>query len=228
MKYKCAIFDLFGTLVDDFLSWASPMNDELVKALAVQFDPFMDMWRQSSEMRTIGKFQTVEASIDHVCDAMGIRVGAEQLKAAVEVRMKYIKRALEPRADAVATLTRLRNEGCRTGLLSNCSLEIPMLWLETAFAELMDSVVFSCRERLRKPDPRIYRLVCDRLGVNPVDCVYVADGENYELAGAAEAGLHPVLIRTASQNKSKSHQEAREWQGDTIAGLADVLSLVSA
>lgn len=226
MTYKSVIFDLFGTLVDDFLSWASPMHRELVAALGVPSDLFMELWRRSSDMRTIGQFQTVEASIEFVCDRMGVKVGGEQMRAAVAVRMKHIKRALKPRADAIETLVQLRRAGLRTGLLSNCSVEIPMLWPETPFAGLMDATVFSCRERVRKPDPRIYHLACERLGVMPSDCVYIADGENHELSAAATTGLHPVLIRTASQDKSESHREAREWQGEAVARLAELVRLM--
>jgi hypothetical protein len=36
-----------------------------------------------------------------------------------------------------------------------------------------------------------------------------------------------VLIRTSSQEtRSKLHQEAREWQGTTIARLTEILQLV--
>jgi putative hydrolase of the HAD superfamily len=178
-------------------------------------------------MRTGGAFQTVEASIEHVCDIMGVRVAPEQMKKAVEIRLQQTRRALEPRPDAGPTLARLRNEGYKTGLLSNCSIEIPILWSETGFAELIDSAVFSSRERLKKPDPRIYHLACDRLGVIPEHCLYIADGENYELAAAAKVGIHPVLIRTSSQEtRSELRREAGEWQGNTINSLAKVLQLL--
>src|SRR3972149_9953419 len=115
---------------------------------------------------------------------MGVRVGAEQMAKAVEIRLRHIRRAMEPRPDAVATLARLKNQDYKVGLLSNCSIEIPILWPETTFADLVESPIFSSRERLKKPDPRIYHLACERLGVMPEHAVYVADGENHELAAA--------------------------------------------
>src|SRR2546427_562400 len=125
------------------------------------------------------------------------------------------------------TLTQLKTLSYKIGLLSNCSIEIPILWPKTPFAHLFDTAIFSSRERLKKPDPRIYHLACERLGVTPDSCLYVADGENYELAAAAKAGLHAVLIRTRSDEPNSGlHQEAREWQGVTIASLPEVLQLV--
>jgi putative hydrolase of the HAD superfamily len=227
MGYRAVIFDLFGTLVDDFASSVGQMHAELAAALAVPYEAFMQLWRQTSEMRTIGAFQTVEASIEYVCGVMGVQVGAEQMTKAVEIRLQHTRRALEPRPDGVATLARLKDQDYKVGLLSNCSVEIPILWQETVFANLVATPIFSCRERLKKPDPRIYHLACERLGVMPEHCVYVADGEDHELTGAAKVGLHPVLLRTSSQEtRPELHQETREWQGATIAGLAEVLHLV--
>lgn len=227
MNNTSIIFDLFGTLVDDFAVSVGQMNAELVEALGVPHEPFTQLWRQITEMRTNGTFQTVEASIEYVCGVMGAQVTAEQIGKAVEIRLRHTRRALEPRPNAVTTLTGLKSEGYKIGLLSNCSIEIPILWPETAFADLIESPVFSSRERLKKPDPRIYHLACERLAVAPERCLYVADGENYELAAAAKAGLHPVLIRTpAQETRSELHREAREWQGDAIATLPDLLELL--
>lgn len=227
MKFTAVIFDLFGTLVDDFGSSAGQMNQELAAALGVPYEPFMQLWSQTLQMRAIGAFQTVEASIEHVCRAMEMQVGAEQIKKAVEIRLQYTRQALKPRPDAEATLAQLKHQGHKLGLLSNCSIEIPILWRETAFANLIDTPIFSSRARLKKPDPRIYHLACERLDVMPDSCLYIADGEDYELAAAASVGLHPVLIRTPlRKHDGRLHQEAREWQGTMIASLPEVLELV--
>jgi len=227
MKFNAVIFDLFGTLVDDFVSSVGQMNAELAAALAVPIEPFMQLWRQTSDMRTIGAFQTVEESIEYVCGVMGVQVTADQMTKAVEIRLRHTRRALEPRPNAVATLARLKSQGYKLGLLSNCSIEIPILWEETVFANLIDHPIFSSRERVKKPDPGIYHLACERLGVEPGDCLYVADGENHELKAAAEVGMHPVLIRTSSRETGgEVLREAREWQGDTVSSLPEVLRLI--
>ncbi len=185
MKFEAVIFDLFGTLMDDFAMSVGQTYTELAEVLEVPYEQFIQLWRETSEIRTAGAFQTVEASIEHVCSIMGVRVRPEQMAKAVEIRLQQTRRALEPRPDAVATLARLKDEGYKLGLLSNCSIEIPILWPQTIFAHLFDSAIFSSRERLKKPDPRIYRLTCERLGVMPEHCLYIADGENHELAAAA-------------------------------------------
>jgi len=226
MKFKAVIFDLFGTLVDDFVSSVGQMHQEMAAALDVPYEQFIRLWSQTAEMRIIGAFETVETNIKYVCATMNVHPRAEQIEKAVEIRMKYVRQALQPRPDAVNTPSQLKNRGYKIGLISNCSIEIPLLWLDTAFADLIDTPIFSSRVRLRKPDPRIYHLACERLGVTPEDCLYIADGEDHELTAAAQVGLHPVLIRTSSQEtRGELHQEAREWQGTTIASLVEVLQL---
>jgi putative hydrolase of the HAD superfamily len=227
MKFKAVIFDLFGTLVDDFASSVGQTHMEFVGALDVPPEPFMRLWRETTDMRVSGAFQTVEGSIEYVCNSLAAPVSAEQLRRAVEIRLQLIRQTLRPKSDALETLATLKQQGYKIGLLSNCSIEIPLLWPETAFAELFDSLIFSSWERLKKPDAAIYHLACERLGVAPDQCLYIADGENYELAAAAKVGLRTALVRNPEQDVSRElHREAREWQGDAIAGLAEALHLL--
>ena len=227
MKLRAIIFDLFGTIVDDFAAASAGSNHaELPAALGIPYDPFMQQWRQITERRSLGEFQTVEASIAYVCRIIGATATVEQMANAVETRLQLTQRALTPKADAVATLETLRNAGFKTGLLSNCSIEIPILWPQTEFAALFHATVFSSRERVKKPARQIYNLACVRLGVAPEECLYIADGENFELAAAAEIGMHPVLIKTAN-TYSEVRREAREWTGASIATLSEVLQLAA-
>src|SRR4029453_15257966 len=208
MKFKAIIFDLFGTLVDDFGFSVGQMHQEMAAPLAVPYEQFMALWGQTAKMRIIGAFETVEANIKYVCDTIKVSPTAEQLEKAVEFRRKYIGQALRPRPDGISTVNELKNKGHKIGLLSNCSIEIPILWQETAFAELFDTTIFSSREGIKKPDARIFILACERLGTMPGSCLYIADGEDHELKAAASVGLYPVLIRTSSQkNRGELHQE---------------------
>ena len=226
MNYSAVIFDLFGTLVNDFISVAGQSHDELAAILGVPYEPFMRQWREITGRRTLGEFQTVEASIEHVCGALGVTVNAEQMAKAVAFRLEYTRRALVPKPDAVATLAQLKHTGFKVGLLSNCSIEIPILWPETQFADLIESPIFSSRERLKKPDKRIYQIACERLGVAPEECLYIADGENHELNAAAKFGMSPVLIRPKSDElHGDLRQEAKEWQGTSISTLSEVVEL---
>ncbi len=225
MQISAVIFDLFGTIVDGFAASSAGYQEQFAAALGVPHDELSQHWRQLTDRRTLGEFQTVEKSIEHICGLLGARVTAEQMKQAVEIRLRLTRHALTPKPDAVATLAQLRSDDFKIGLLSNCSIEIPIVWPETEFAELFHSIVFSSRERIKKPAPQIYHLACERLGVKPEECLYIADGENYELTAAAQVGMQPVLIKTA-ESHSEIRREAREWQGKSISTLSEVSGII--
>jgi putative hydrolase of the HAD superfamily len=226
MKFQAVIFDLFGTIVDGFAGSSAAYQERFAAALGVPNDQLAQQWRQLTDRRTLGDFQTVEESIEHVCSLVGATVTDEQIMQAVEIRLGLTRRALTPKADAIATLAQLKRDGLKIGLLSNCSIEIPLVWPETAFSEWFDATVFSSRERIKKPAAEIYHLACQRLTIAPEASLYVADGENFELAAAAQIGMHPVLIRS-SEVHGEARREAAEWQGDAISQLSDVLTLVT-
>lgn len=228
MKFAAVIFDLFGTLVEDFMFSISATNSDLAEILGAPPEPFKQMWRQTTDLRVNGAFQTVEASIIHVCDAIGMQVSPEQLSKAVDSRLRQIRGALKPKPDAMETLARLKHSGYKLGLLSNCSIEIPVLWPQTEFSALFDATVFSSRECLKKPDLNIFSLACERLDAAPESCLYVADGENYELAAAAKVGLYPVLIRNQlSHRRPNLFREAAEWKGATVRRLTEIVTLLN-
>jgi HAD superfamily hydrolase (TIGR01509 family) len=65
-----------------------------------------------------------------------------------------------------------------------------------SFPELFDGVVISGEVGLHKPQPEIFRLGAERIGLPPEQCVFVDDlREN--CAGAEAVGMTTVLHRGA-------------------------------
>jgi putative hydrolase of the HAD superfamily len=96
--------------------------------------------------------------------------------------------ALEP--DMVDMVRSARARGIKTGLVSNS-------WGADRYpaelvAELFDATVISGREGFRKPDPRMYALGAQRIGIAPELCVFV-DDLPFNLPPAAELGMATVL-----------------------------------
>ena len=56
-----------------------------------------------------------------------------------------------------------------------------------------DRVVLSYQEAIAKPDPRIYQLVCKRLGVEPSECVFADDNE-VNVDAANKIGMHGIVF----------------------------------
>jgi putative hydrolase of the HAD superfamily len=89
-------------------------------------------------------------------------------------------------------LRRARAQGVRTGLISN-SMGAGR-YDRSTFPELFDGVVISGEVGMHKPQPEIFHLGCERVGLAPSECVFVDDlRENCE--GAEAVGMTAVLHR---------------------------------
>jgi putative hydrolase of the HAD superfamily len=96
----------------------------------------------------------------------------------------------------VEAVRRARAQGVRTGLVSN-SMGAGR-YDRSTFPELFDGVVISGDEGIHKPQPEIFRLGAERIGIAPEQCVFVDDlRENCE--GAEQVGMTAVLHRGAER-----------------------------
>ncbi|MFQ5810606.1 MAG: HAD family hydrolase, partial [Armatimonadota bacterium] len=213
MRYAAVIFDLFGTLIDNYsVQDHRRVLGEVARALGAPEEGFARLWGETYNDRATGAFPTLEASIEHICRELDVQADAARMADALGIRLSLTRRTLVPRGDALETLAELRARGLKTGLISDCSEEVPRLWGETPFASAIEAPVFSCVAGVKKPDPRIYRLACEGLEVEPEACLYVGDGSSRELSGAAAVGMSPVLIRVPYEDTYEPHRiDVDEW-----------------
>nr|WP_204341826.1 HAD-IA family hydrolase [Micromonospora terminaliae] len=144
----------------------------------------------------------------------------EQVARAAAHRRELARRLLSRvRPSTVAVLDALRADGHRIGLVSNATAETAEAWPSTDLARRFDVAVFSCDVHLAKPDPAIYRLAAERLGVAPDECVFVGDGADGELAGAAAVGM--TVVRTTEHNDTDP-----SWAGRALTALGELPDLL--
>ncbi len=68
---------------------------------------------------------------------------------------------------------------------------------EQVFARF-EHVIESSKAGLRKPDPRIYLMMCEKLGLEPAQCIYLDDlGINCK--PAAQLGMHAIKVTSGEQ-----------------------------
>ena len=173
MKYDAVIFDLFGTLVDDP---AHPehlgveyrrMISEVAATLSIGETEFRRLWSETGNERYAGTYPTMDAYLEYICRESGVRPQPDRISLASRLRLDYFRGALTPRDDTLATLAQLKAAGHKIGLISDCSVEVSILWPGTPFAPLMDVAIRSCDVGVRKPAPRIYQMVLEGLGATP-------------------------------------------------------------
>jgi putative hydrolase of the HAD superfamily len=228
MRYQAVVFDLFGTLVPNFsVSEYRRVLEEMAHALGAPAEEFARVWTATFEERVLGLADGTAGDVKGVCARLGSIPSDERVAKAVRLRLEFTRRQLVPRDGAVETVAALRARGHRIALITDCTNEAPALWRETPLAPLFDETVFSCLVHMKKPDPEIYRLACSRLQVIPERCLYVGDGGSRELSGAAQVGLHPVMLRPPHEDGDDVHRVDPEgWAGPVVATLAEVLELV--
>ena len=226
MKYQAVIFDLFGTLVDNF-PW-DKSNDNLrrmASELSAPPDDFVALWHAAFDERMKGVFKDYQACIRHICQRLGTQVQDDKIELAASIRFEINRReVMASREGAIETLSFLKSKGYKTGLVSNCSVETTVVWKETLLAPLIDVAVFSCLEGTMKPEPSIYQEAVEKLAVSPKECLYIADGIGQELTSAAKLGMYAVQIRMPHDSDYDPYRE--EWNGPVISSLEEVLTLL--
>ena len=96
--------------------------------------------------------------------------------------------------DVAPAFERLRARGLSIGIISNWDRRLEGLLGGLGLGELIDTVVSSAAVGLHKPDPRIFDMACERLGVTAVEAAHVGDHHYADIVGASAVGMTPVLI----------------------------------
>lgn len=183
---EAVLFDFGGVLIDSPLQAFSRYERE--RGLP---DGFLRQVNATNHLDNAwARLERNEVSFDVFCDLFAKE--CEQAGASVDVRdvFAHLTGALhEPMVEA---LRRIRPH-YRTGLLTN-NFAVPLVGDgHDDVVALFDVVVGSADVGLRKPDPRFYRLACDRLGVAPNRCVFL-DDLGINLKPAREMGMTTIKV----------------------------------
>ncbi|MEQ4204614.1 HAD family hydrolase [Actinopolymorpha sp. B9G3] len=223
MGHSAVIFDFFGTLTESVTAAERRTGHaEVAAALGVPADDYAEALHRSWPDRARGRHGDLPSTMRWLAAACGVEVDDTSCAAACAVRRRTQRDYVRLRPDAEPVLRTLRERGIAVGLVSDCTLELPEVWNELPIADHVDAPVFSVQIGVKKPDPAIYLRACERLGVEPTDCVYVGDGDSNELVGAATVGMRPR--RLLMPDHADAHVfDPVTWTGDTIASLTAVL-----
>ena len=184
MTIKALIWDLEGVLMltDD---------DNLPLTVAKKLNAPYEKVREIFFSDTNNKVDLGEITQDHfneyVLDTLQIPRDKKYLLEEVINEEFYIDEEL------LKKIAGMRRE-YKTGLLSNFSNDLrPKIENEWAIASAFDEIIISCEVGMIKPDPAIFNLMLDRLGVKADESVFI-DDRIKNIDGAKELGLHTIFF----------------------------------
>jgi putative hydrolase of the HAD superfamily len=218
---RAVVFDLWQTLA----VWPEEKSSALRRAWAQTIDVPVgridELW-YGGDLYRLRETGPIAPAIAALHEAVGASADLEGILA---LRLELTREALVPVAGAVSTVLELRNRGVATGLISNCTEEVALVWDEPPFAGLFDVTVFSATARCMKPDARIYEVALEALGVPAEETLFIGDGANDELAGAERVGMTPVLLQQDEQDPL--WDGLSDWTSARVTSIHQVLDLLT-
>lgn len=209
---KAVSLDLWETLIKDGLEKDSERERDalrtefIVKTLNLDqsytqkilsfFDELVTAFKNPSEEN--GWSLLPETQIDYLINKLGVEVKKEDfdkiLKFYTECILDYPPSFTEE--DVSHTLAKLKKK-YKTALISNTGRtpgkSLLKLLNKLKIKKYFDFFAFSDELLMRKPDPRIFEVVCSKLNVSPEETVHIGDSYNMDFLGAKSAGLNTIL-----------------------------------
>ncbi|MGH2867722.1 MAG: HAD family hydrolase [Solirubrobacteraceae bacterium] len=190
MAIEAVVFDIGGVLE---LTPATRWQDRWAMSLGIAVSELEARLASVWAAGEIGAVSYEEVQ-RHIAQTLGL--DAEQLGRFMDdVWSEYLGTLNEELARYFAAL----RPRYRTGIVSNSFVGAREREQGAyGFAEMCDVIVYSHEEGTKKPDPVMYRIVCDRLGVSPPDVLFLDDFDVC-LQGALEVGMTAVKFTDTEQ-----------------------------
>jgi HAD superfamily hydrolase (TIGR01509 family) len=216
-RFDAVIFDMDGVLID-----SEPLHFEVLnEVLAVDGHALS----RAENEEFIGA--TTEAMWTTLIARRGLARSLADYKVLYDdILLRELRRPRDPAPGVVRLLTRVRELGLRLGLASSSR----RIWIDATLSSLslsaaFDAIVSGDDVERSKPDPQIYLLAADHLGVPPGRCLAIEDSPN-GVRSARGAGMVVLGVRTSYT--AHLRLDGAERIVDSLAELdlsGDVLSL---
>lgn len=216
---EAVLFDLDETLLDRTTSLRAFLSDQFRRFAPVLGDVGQEEW----EARFLAIDARGRVHKSKVYPVLLREFGGEPAKAELlftDYQLNCCKHA-RPFEGMAAVLGALRGRGKRLGIVTNGEGAFQRRHVEAlALGSLVDEVLASDEEALRKPDEELFRRAAARLGVEPAACLFVGDNPAADVLGAAVAGMETLWFRCGQEWP----RDLPDNPGPTIDTLAEVLA----
>ena len=242
-RIRAVLFDMDDTLID----WSGAQGDitsietrhlrNVYHYLARQNHPLppfplffeqfrttmFAVWAEAKKDWTGVSFVGVLRTLFACC---GLNVAAIDMEAVLRAYDWGVIPGVVPFADAASVLASLKNDGYKTGLITNSMQPIWMREIElSAFGILdyLDARLTSGDVGYMKPHPVIYQRALELLDVAAEAAVFVGDRPENDIAGANQVGLTSVLMAPPHLNRDLNGVQPNF----TISKLEELLPILA-
>jgi putative hydrolase of the HAD superfamily len=240
MKYTAVLFDLYGTLVviDDmeteFSEWLECFYNCLKPhGIDIPRESFNE-WcihhlRQEPPFPAENDFTIFERRIQGICTSAKLKLSPDNIRRTAVSLLKVWDDYCVIDPDCQPLLEKL-TDSHTLGVISNYDHPqyirgvLKNLDLEKYFS----TVIVSGEHDFKKPDPRMFHMALEEIGLLPRDVIYLGDSEE-DITGARAAGIEPVLIRRDISGKPPPDIFKRDYNKDdviTITRLPELLEIL--
>lgn len=124
--------------------------------------------------------------------------------------------------DTVQTLTALKNNAMRLGLISNTKSEwlVYSILKRTELQDFFTITLTSAEMGIRKPRAEIFERALAMIGSRPNESVFIGDSMNADVIGAKLAGMRAIHVRRRPPVNTLAHPDA------TVGSLSEALKQI--
>jgi 2-haloacid dehalogenase len=218
---RAGVFDAYGTLFD-----VHSAVGRLRAQVGDQADALSQLWRtkqlEYSWLRALmGRHADFWQVTGEALDYALARTGVDP---AVRAPLLQAYLTLDAYPEVPDVLRRLRAGGLKTAILSNGEPKMLAAGARSAGIDgLLDAILSVEAVGVFKPEPRVYQLAVDRLGV-PADAIAFQSSNAWDVHGAACFGLRPVWVNRQGAPPERL-PGAPEHELKDLAGLPALLGL---
>jgi len=198
---KACVFDAYGTLFD-----VHSAVGRHASRIGEQADAVSNLWRMKQLQYTwlrslMGKhvdfWRLTGDALDFALEAHAI----DDAKLRDDLMNAYM--GLDAYPEVKDTLQKLKRAGLKTAILSNGSPAMLESAVDNAgIRDLIDDNLSVEDVGIYKPDPRVYQLAVDRLGVGR-DQISFQSSNAWDAVGAATFGFHVAWINRFGQGRER-------------------------
>jgi putative hydrolase of the HAD superfamily len=198
------IFDLYGTLVDIATDEQSPelwerLAQELsgsgIDAEAASLRSLYTRLCEDALERGGAEGFILEDVFERLLSELGREPAGNDVTQLAERFRSLSTKSLTIREYSKPLLAMLIRSGCKTALASNTESLLTRFDLrQCGLDSYFDAILLSSDVGMKKPDPRLFRLILGRLEVGKELAVFIGDNLEEDIFGAQKAGMRSLFV----------------------------------